>query len=103
MATPVSGLYPGGSPYGSIRGTPASGAGYPGADPYAPDARPPGAGAGAYSPLLFGRGAATLPGELKLFVLCVATCATVAYARATGLLTPAAAVSKSEGERRFMV
>ncbi len=58
MATPVSGLYPGGSPYGSIRGTPASGAGYPGADPYAPDARPPGAGAGAYSPLLFGRGAA---------------------------------------------
>ena len=58
MATPVSGLYPGGSPYGSIRGTPASGAGHPGADPYAPDARPPGAGAGAYSPLLFGRGAA---------------------------------------------
>ena len=40
MATPVSGLYPGGSPYGSIRGTPASGAGYPGADPYARRAPP---------------------------------------------------------------
>ena len=37
---------------------------------------------------IIGRGVPTLPGELKLFVLCVAGCATVAYARAAGLIVP---------------
>jgi hypothetical protein len=50
---------------------------------------------------LFGRGAPTLPGNLKLFVLCLASCATVAYARAAGLIVPPAV---SEGnDARFMV
>lgn len=36
---------------------------------------------------LVGRGAAQLPGTLRLFVLTVATIASVAYARAAGLLS----------------
>ena len=54
---------------------------------------------------LSGRGAPTLPGELKLFVLCVASVATVAYARACGLLKPSSGEEGSivKGAERFMV
>ena len=52
---------------------------------------------------LVGRGAPTLPGELKLFVLCVASCATIAYARAAGLFKPGEEESPAKGDERFMV
>ena len=50
---------------------------------------------------LIGRGASILPGELKLFVLCVASCATIAFARACGLFTPVG-TKLDLREERFM-
>jgi hypothetical protein len=52
---------------------------------------------------IVGRGASTLPGELKLFVLCVASCATVAYARASGLFQVGEDGGSTKGDERFMV
>jgi len=51
---------------------------------------------------LLGRGRSALPGELKLFVLCVVSCATVAYARAAGLFTPPK-TAEDGADERFMV
>ena len=53
---------------------------------------------------IVGRGASTLPGGLKLFVLSVACCATVAYARAAGLIVPRDAKKhEAATDDRFMV
>lgn len=53
---------------------------------------------------LFGRGAAVESPMLRLFVLAVAACATVAYARAAGLLgaTSASAAVGGAGERAML-
>ena len=50
---------------------------------------------------LIGRGAQILPGELKLCVLCVACCSTIAFARACGLFTPVG-TKLDLREERFM-
>ena len=47
---------------------------------------------------LVGRGAAVLPPSLKLLVLGIATVATAAYARAAGIIRPAAAPTLGQGK-----